>query len=165
MENKTTMSAPWILYYREVEALFAEDPDVKVIFDEDAYALKLYVDGNDKAEAISCLLPNSKEFGNIKMTISIIPANVRFGSAVDAFRKAFEGNPAVTQIKTVSTPFGEMNFVVFKNKVVQYFDDDISDFYGVHSTLYQEIAKDILMTGNQINYCTDVPVTMQAAKE
>ena len=49
-------------------------------------------------------------------------------------------------------------YIVFKNKVVQYFNDDLKDVNGFCSTLYQKIAKDIFAENGceTACYCTDV---------
>ena len=51
------LSAPWVLFYREIEAMFGADPDVRVAYDEEENIVRLYVDGEEKAEAIEKLLP------------------------------------------------------------------------------------------------------------
>ena len=51
-----------------------------------------------------------------------------------------------------------MVYVVFKNCVVQFFNDNLNDAHGLISTLYQDIAADILDGPGTIGvyYCTDV---------
>ena len=58
MENKEVkLAPPWITYYRQVEALFGADPDIKVAFDEDELHIKLYVENEIKAAALDEILP------------------------------------------------------------------------------------------------------------
>ena len=47
-------------------------------------------------------------------------------------------------------------YVVFKNRVVQFFNDNLNDIYGNISTLYQEIASDVFKEISGVNYCTDI---------
>lgn len=155
------MSAPWVIFYREVQALFAEDPTVHVVYNEEENDIKLYVDKGDKAEALSLLLPSSKTFGNVTVNISIIPANNGeglfgdFGKA-ELFEIAFFGNNAYSFAKTITGIFtNNLTYVVFKKKVVQYFNDDLGDVYGQCSTLYQEIAKEVFDTIEGVYFCTD----------
>lgn len=151
------LSSPWVLYYREVEALFAEDPEVKISLDEVTCTLKIYVDNNpDKADALTQLFPEYKKFGNIALTIKVLPSNVQATSKMDLFRKAFRRNPAVSYIETIDGVF-KANYIVFKNKVVQYYADDPGDINGMHSTLYQDIAQDIFGSEEGIYYCTALP--------
>ena len=55
---KLQLVSPWINFYHEVNALFRYDRDVTVIFDEEETEVKLYVNGGEKAEALSELLPD-----------------------------------------------------------------------------------------------------------
>ena len=49
-ENKVVkLSSPWMIYYRQIKALFSQDPNVKVIFDEENFTVKIYVTGGSKA--------------------------------------------------------------------------------------------------------------------
>ena len=149
-----TLSAPWVTYYRKIEALFGNDPQVNVQYDEEGLNIKIYVESGVKAEAIEKLLPTEKEFGNVKVKITVIPANNQ--SILDVFKTAFDGNPALSFVKTVSSPItGDTSYVVFANKVVQFFNDDLSDINGNVSTLYQEIAKDVLGCPTNLFFCTD----------
>lgn len=151
------LASPWVIYYREVESLFAEDPEVKTTLDENTCTLKIFVDNNpDKAEALTQLLPEYKKFGNIALKIEVLPSNVQASSKIDLFRKAFKRNPAVSYIETVDGVF-RANYIVFRNKVVQYYADDLGDINGMHSTLYQDIAQDIFGSEEGIYYCTDLP--------
>ena len=63
------MVSPWIDFYHKTQAMFEQDKTVTVMFDEDEMTLKLYVKHQEKAEAISKLLPNEKVFGNVTLKI------------------------------------------------------------------------------------------------
>jgi len=155
---KLKLSAPWIIYYREIEAMFRGDPGVRVIFDEDTLTVKLYVDDSGKAYALDELIPPSKKFGRTALKISIIPANDRF-TAVDKANLldvALQENSALSFIRTITGIMtNPMTYVVFKKEVVQYWTDDLGDYFGVHSALFQDIAKDIFENANGVFFCTD----------
>ena len=147
------LSAPWIIYFREVEALFAQDPEVKVLMDEDEYELSIYVDSPVKAEAIQMLLPDEKVFGNVILKISVIPAD-KEPTKVELIRRAFAGNPALRKIVPAHLVVAPVDYVLFEKKVVQYYSDDASDLHGLTSTLYQEIAKDVIGEEADLYFCT-----------
>lgn len=149
--------APWVNYYRELEALFKYDPAIKVKYDEENLEVKLYVEGTDKAEALSKLLPAEKVFGNVTLKVTIIPANVFEGGKVSLFTAAFDGNSAVDEIVTIEMPFStsDVHFIVFKNEVVQYFNDDIGDLNGLRSTLFEDIANELFDEHDGIYFCTE----------
>lgn len=166
---KLKMSSPWILFYKEVEAMFKFDSEVNVVYDEDATELKLYVDNSDKAEALSQLLPVEKIFGNVTLKVTVIPNNqsaslkapryhartLAFNSNI--FNVAFAGNEAFCYTKTFTGIYNNpLTYVVFRREVVQYFTDDLGDINGIASTLYQNIAKDIFVNLEvPVFYCTD----------
>ena len=156
MNKKIKMSPPWVVYYRKIEALFCKDSEIKMRFDEDTDTIKIYVNNPEKAEAIEKLLPEQKIFGNVIVKIQVIPANKLNNSRFSLFQKAFDGNPIVSFFETVRMQTNNMNFMVFKPEVVQYFNDDIGDIHGLCSTLYQDIAKDIFGNEKGIYFCTDV---------
>lgn len=157
MADRIGLSAPWITYFRKIEALFDRDPEVMVDFDDENTALKIYVDNQGKAEAIDALLPDAIQFGNVEMGIQVIPANGT-DPRLELFRKAFEGNEAVVDITTVdsSVPIlGGNSYVLFKPEVVQYYNDDLSTLDGYESTLYEDIADELLSVGDsRIHFCT-----------
>ena len=101
----------------------------------------------------------SKEFGNVTVQIVVIPSNNLLQSSPDdLFRRAFYYNDAVTSVEiTKDIPgFPCLTYVIFAKEVVQYFTDNLGDYYGITSTLYQDIAKDIFVNTEGVYFCTDV---------
>ena len=155
-ETLFNLISPWVNYYKKLEVLFAKDPDVQVIYNDEANEVKLLVQGQEKAEALQKLLPSEKTFGNVTMKINVVPPNKTHAVDLSVFKAAFNGNAAVKFIIDVDTPVGIQNYLAFVPDVVQYHNDDLFDLYGNCSTLYQEIAKDVFedYCGN-IHFCTD----------
>lgn len=147
--SNLNLSAPWITYQHNVEALFGLDPEITIKFEEEDngnYTMKLYVRNHDKAEALSKILPGEKVFGNIKVTNLIIPENaVEEESVKDLFKVAFKDNPVVNSVFGIVDPQTKMdrNFVLFEKSVVQYYNDDMSDPYGYRSMLYKDVAEEV----------------------
>ena len=135
--------APWINFYREVEALFKNDRKVHVTFDEESYTLKLYVDDTMKAKAIEYLMPKSREFGGVTVNVEVIPANKEIENVEEAFRTAFNGTYTLSDVVVEQTPLGVFKYAVFAPEAAQYYADDISDICGNKTVLYADIAKDV----------------------
>ena len=159
---KVELSPPWVTYVSKVMALFKEDPQIKMWcqmemrYDESNLELKLLVDNPAKAKASAELLPTSKTFGNVTLKIFVIPANRLRENKIETYKAAFDGNPIVSKIETVAGPAGtNFNYIVFRKEVVQYYNDDLGDIDGIHSTLYQEIAKDVFEGEAGIYFCTE----------
>ena len=152
------LTAPWITYYRELNELFKEDSEVRVVYYDEEKEVKLFVENAEKAEALKELLPIEVEFGEITLVITIVPANnsIRRSPKQVSIIKAFEGNPIVTDIEIISGVMtNDLVYIVFKKEVVQYFNDDLGDINGICSTLYQDIAKRVFKGIEGVCFCTD----------
>ena len=156
------LSPPWVTYVNEIKALFEGDKDIRVVYDNKRVEINIYVEKYEKARAIEEILPISKQFGNVELKIYVIPANVENvdlsnytrGQIFDA---AFKGNPAYSFSVDIDSVFTNvLTYVVFTNKVVQFFNDNLNDVYGNMSTLYQEIASDVFETKGNVFFCTDI---------
>ena len=165
MGDKATLSPPWVTFYREIEALFENDPDVLVQYGathggDDAVEepeVTVYVEGSDKADALTQLLPAERTFGDVTLRLSVVPANEKEETRAELFARAFAGNPALSYVASLEGVMtNPMYFVVFRNQVVQYWNDNLGDINGNVSTLYQEIAEDVFGGDGGIFFCTDV---------
>jgi len=157
-EEKVKLASPWLNFAREINVLFQDDPEVKVDYDNDGPTVKLYVNSDEKAEALAALLPMEKEFGNVVLHIEVIPANVQPKTKFEIFSTAFKGNPAVSSIEKVAAYGQNLGFVIFEPRVVQYPTDDIGDYFGIESTLYEDIARDIFDDTENVFFSTDIAV-------
>jgi len=154
--EKVTMSAPWTIYSQQIAALFEKDSAVNVVFDGETKDLKLYVKGQAKAEALEKLLPAEKDFGGVKLKITVIPANEEM-TPIELIRNAFSGNPALEEIITGDNPMtSDFNYVIFRREVVQYWADNLGDANGVVTTLYQDLAREVLGDFPGVYYNTSV---------
>lgn len=147
--------APWVIRYKQIEMLFKDDPNIKMFFNNTEKTLKIQVNGQDKYEALSLLLPAEKD----GLKIQIVPENDLELSNLDLFRRAFAGNPIVTDIISISREVldttNNFDYVVFKKEVVQYPDDSLNSPHGICSTLYQNIADDIFKNRDGVYFSTD----------
>lgn len=163
---KLNLAAPWTIYYREVSALFERDSEVHVLLDEENYILKICVEDGIKADAITYLLPEEKVFGNIALKIEVIPANTlnnqrkklrefKFDNFKTVFENAFYKNPAFIFSEEVYLSTNTLCYVVFNKEVVQYYSDDLGSYFGLTSTLYEDLARDIFKDLDGVYYCTN----------
>ena len=157
--NTTKMSPPWYSYIKQIEALFMEDPDIQIREKcEGELRLSLYVYDPEKAYAIEKLLPEEVDFGGTTLYIRVIPGNVRKEPPLsEVYKKAFEGNPVVKEMKTVSSILtNPLTYISFRKEVVQYYDDNLGDLHGNRSMLMQDIADKIFENNKEgIFFCTD----------
>lgn len=148
------LSPPWNTFVSELKALFGEDPDIEIQYEDGDYEVKLYVAGDAKADALAQLIPAERVYGNVVLKVTIVPANKNGIDEASLIEAAFKGNPVLKEMLRLKTPFGEYDYAVFRKQVVQFFNDDMTDPHGNKSTLYEDIAKDVFGdTG--VFFCTD----------
>ena len=156
---------PWTIEIRKFEALFDGDPQIacNCEFGGTDPSITLACNNGDKVAALQKILPEEISFGNVKLKVTVdgIPSNRAFASKVELFDTAFKGNPAYAYAVCPAED-GYMwigtTYVVFKNCVVQFAADNLNDCHGIISTLYQDIAEELL-TGpatTGVFYNTDV---------
>ena len=164
-EVRMKISPPWITYINQLNALLQHDKDIHIEYDNNELEVKVYVDNGAKAAALDRLLPDEVEFGNVTLYVCVIPANDVFddldanSSPKQLFDIAFDGNPVYAFSKEITGIFSnKLTYVVFKNRVVQFFNDNLNDIYGNVSTLYQELAHEVFAeeATRGVCYCTDI---------
>lgn len=150
---------PWSIYIKKFEALFDGDPQIacNVDYAGSAPSIVLACNNGDKVAALQRILPDEIGFGNVKLKVTVvgIPSNRAFTSKVELFDVAFAGNPVYAYSLCPAEEgyqWFATTYVVFKNYVVQFFADNLNDCHGIISTLYQNIAEEIL-TGPAIDGC------------
>ena len=142
---------PWSIVIRKFEALFDGDPQIacNTDFSGTHPLIVLACNNGDKVTALEKILPKEITFGGVTLSIMVdgIPSNRAFRNKKELFEVAFDKNPAFAY---AMSPVDEgynwfaMTYVVFKNCVVQFFADNLNDCHGVISTLYQNIAEELL---------------------
>lgn len=145
------VSPPWVTFIHKVEALFDGDPQIacNVNWNAPDPSIVLSCNNGDKVAALLQLLPDEVPFGNIVLKIAVdgTPTNRAFANKQELFETAFAKNPAFAYAVSPADEgyaWFSMVYVVFKNCVVQFFNDNLNDCHGVVSTLYQDIAEEIL---------------------
>ena len=147
--------------------MFDGDPQIacNVVWTSQDPSITLACSNGDKVAAILKLLPSGVKFGNVVLNIDVDGpvSNRAFKTPKELFDTAFSGNPAYAySIAPVDDGYwyADFTYVVFKNCVVQFFNDNLNDAHGLISTLYQDIAADLFAEANFNNrtvcYCTDI---------
>jgi len=161
---KLKLEAPWYTFQKKVKALFERDPDISVgeiVESEDGkvdFLFDIEVRNHEKFLALDRVFPKVKTFGNVTLGIILYDEENANGTEdrVELYRTIFEGNPIVKDIREAMDHAGTRHgFVRFQPEVVQFFDDDISDFNGNWSGLAQDIAREVFedeIAG--IHFCT-----------
>lgn len=142
---------PWSVFINKMVALFDGDPEIacNTDYEGSSPSIVLACNNGDKVTALQQILPSEVEFGNVKLKVGVdgIPSNRAFANKKELFDTAFAKNPAYAYSVSPADDgyqWFSMVYVVFKNCVVQFFADNLNDCHGIISTLYQDIAEEIL---------------------
>ena len=154
MEN-VKMSPPWWEFYHKLEAMFGNDPEIHLDFNEDEKIIKLFVDNSAKADALTKVLPVEKDYGNVKIKIEVVPSD-KTASVEQLYKTIFNGNPVFSTAFDLDVEgMPHASYVVFKPLIVQFYNDNLADANGNITTLHQEIAKDVFEPMNNVYFCTE----------
>ncbi len=164
-EKGFSISAPWYTFRKKLNALFELDPEIivqeleELDGDEDAFDYQLDIDvlNHEKYMALKRLLPEVKEFGNVAVRITLYDEMNGFvPDGAELFKTLFKGNPIAKDLKTLKDMSGTSHlYLRFVPEVIQFFNDDISDYNGNWNGLAEDIAREVFNTaGMEINFCT-----------
>ena len=149
--DSVNAASPWLTHARKINCLFEKDPDINVVYDgSEEPKVSIYVNNQVKADAIMALMPNEKQFGNVILKIEVIPANQEELSPARLIDLAFTGNAAYMGMETIDSMGFEANYAIFEDEVVQYPNDNLGSLWGVNTTLYEDLARDIF-DGDKFN--------------
>ncbi len=157
----TKLSPPWYAYHRKVQAMFGRDPEVHVKdlaeIGECRYSYMILISDKEKAKAIKAILPQNVKMGNIEIDLAILGPDEDDIDPLDKsdseiYETAFSENPIFE--KTAVRSFGpfETSYCIFKKEVIQFWNDDLYDYYGNYSRLASDIARE-LFNPSEIQYC------------
>ena len=158
------IEAPWYEFNKKVKALFEKDPDILVGDLQPAtggsiqYGFDIEVRDHKKFLALDRVIPKEKQFGNVTVGICLYDEENGFGDEdiLSLYKTIFEGNGIVKDVKEADDFAGTHHgYIRFKPEVIQFFNDDTSDYEGRWSGLAQDIARE-LFSGEYrgIHFCT-----------
>ena len=147
MQTKVDVSPPWYTLLHKFEALFGDDPELTVGFEsnDDGYFITLESRNSTKLDALEKMLKPALDFGNVGVKLKFKVSNdapSTYERAIDAF----SGNPMFEDILPRSFMPGaqiDQVCVIMKKDIVQFFNDNLDDFYGNLNLLPTDIAKEI----------------------
>lgn len=154
----TKLAPPWDIYMAKLQHLFLKDPQISITRPDSPFNIHVTCSLDTppkKVMALKAILPETINIGgqNITITVAYEDTKLTDMTVSEAMKNAFAGNNAVVDVRTVDDGPIHSVHVVFKKEVVQYYSDNIADLHGNTSTLYEDLARDVLMPPG-VFYCT-----------
>ena len=162
-EVKPNLEAPWYTYQKKLKALFEGDQDIAIgdIETQSAgggmYHLPIEIKKHKKYAALSSLLPEVVDFGNVKLVITLYDEENNMSTrALDLVKDLFDGNPHVNQLIETEDVTGATHlYVQFKPEVLQFWADNMQSYNGLVSCIAEDVAEQCLEgIGAGIHFCT-----------
>ncbi|MCU5488834.1 hypothetical protein OCA95_20550 [Bacillus cereus] len=177
------LSPPWITYFNELRNSIGADPTVTVgplIPTDGNFIILVQTTDFEKAIALATLLKPTVQFGNVNVTIVVsvigdgivnpIPCPLDAFEIAHLFQVALENNLYFEQVVVQPQFPGGSNvvFPVFAAKVIQFFNDDISNlcqtFTEVAAKVFRDVMKDAIC-GIPILFSTSCTTSTEISEE
>ena len=131
------LTAPWYEHQKKLAAMFELDEEVSVSPVSDAapendYSknISVMVSNHAKAAALGKILKKSVEFGGVTLNVTVVDVSAEETPA-ELAKAAFAYNRMVHDVRTDTDAAGaEHTYVIFESDVMQFFNDDLSDYQG-----------------------------------
>ena len=156
-ENMVRLSPPWNTYHNFIRESIGSDPWVTVSdiaeISGSQHLIRIAARTEEKARALATILALRHSFGNVNLDIEILhngsgvspyepPLTVT--DLIRIFNQALGTNSYFVNVKPGVLGIASV-FPIFKKEVIQFFNDDISDFYnnynGVASSVFAEVLR------------------------
>ncbi|MGO4537848.1 hypothetical protein [Paenibacillus sp. 2TAB19] len=167
---RISLSPPEATFWSEIKYSVGKDRLVTVEpmvqLPDGSFQITLKVCGLSKAKALATLLLSTKSFGNTRVAVRVksggkivspITTGLTPAKIVALYRIAFRTNELFSFV-VARTPFGNtFVYPVFKVRVVQFFNDDLSDFYSNYNNVAAFVFRNVLrnvINGTAIQFST-----------
>lgn len=152
--GKEKLSPPWYIHRDKLSALFEEDDQVtigKVEKRPDGqYTAEITVSDKEKQAALQQIILQNVNLGNVKLTFTFAdPLDIPQANddvSPETFIAAFKGNPILVKAMNAVNPWQlPETVVIFRKEVIQFWADNMADFYGNYNGLAVDIAREVLV--------------------
>lgn len=152
--GKERLSPPWYIHRNKLNALFKEDDQVTigelVEGPNGQYTAEITVSDKEKQAALQQIILQNVNIGNVKLTFTFAdPLDIPQANddvSLDTFIAAFKGNPILVKAMNAVNPWEiPVNIAIFRKEVIQFWADNMADFYGNYNGLAVDIAREVLV--------------------
>jgi hypothetical protein len=154
--NAPSMSPPWVTLWNKFKASLGNDPAVDVSdLDQSVspYKVTITVKEKPKAEGIASLLKPRHEFGHVAVVVivknagsevaPVVPKSAQ--DLVKLVKSALDGNKWYKKVETKNLVDKHLVYPIFEKRVIQFSNDDFSDFYNNYNGVVAAVFKEVLV--------------------
>jgi hypothetical protein len=146
------MISPWENVRNQLDAMFDSDDEVTVSeckkVDDNVYQIDIWSTNISKVRALSKIMKNKHEFGNITLNIVFIEDDHWEDNIGELYRIAFAGNDIFHEVKkfAIGPDGSKANYALFTPGALKWYSDDISSPYGESISTIEDLAKRLFTT-------------------
>lgn len=122
------------------------------------FSIIILVSDIAKAEAIKAIIKDKIEMGNVTVTATVLGPDENgindIEADISAYETAFKDNPIFSKVVSASMAGFHFDYCIFSYEIVQFWNDDLSDYYGNFNGLAEDIARDVLKE-TSVMFCTE----------
>jgi hypothetical protein len=152
------LSPPWYTFWNKVNSALGNDPDISVgqlDTSSNPYVIKVTVSDQNKANALATIVQRNQVFGNVGVQVQILyqgqqAVPIAIGSAqqlAKVVQTALGGNGWFVEVQSRGLTPGskqEVVFPIFQKAVIQFFNDDLSDYYSNFNGVVDSVFANVL---------------------
>jgi len=156
-EGSVKMSPPWYTYFNYLKHSIGRDQcvdvlDMKEISGAD-YLISVDVKNREKATALATILIPCKNFGNINVRVEVLHCGRRVkpycnphdeSIIIKIIEEALGTNHYFECVESAEYFVSLLIFPVFKKEIIQFFNDDLSDFYNNFNGVVAKVFSEVL---------------------
>jgi len=162
IDENVRLSPPPYTYFNYLKYAIGNDPCLEVLGMQEKeggdYLIQIEVQGRAKAHALAAIVELHKEIGNENVYIEVLNKGKvvkpqedyeTTEDFIELFECALCSNHYFKRATYVEWISGRpIVFLIFKKEVIQFFNDDLSDYYnnfnGVAADVFREVLKPVV---------------------
>jgi hypothetical protein len=173
--ERVSLSPPWWILYSKICTSIGSDPTLHVqpMHNGDTvYYIDILAPNVTRGKALRTILNPQYDIGNITVYVRVFDSTGTeitskntdpVEKIIEAIKIALGTNPYFVEVIDTrgklppmqETIIGQI-VIVFKKAVIQFFNDDISDYYSNYNSVAMNVFKDVLI----LEYPNDVKVSV-----
>ncbi|WP_322907861.1 hypothetical protein [Paenibacillus campi] len=161
------VSPPWYTVWNQIYNTIGQDAAVKVEpldTSHNPYVVEIAVEDASKGGALATIVVPSYSFGGVSVEVRVVDANGKqYAPAVGEnvqgvaklFQAALKDNPLFTGVEVrpyLPIQSSQVVFPIFEASVIQFYNDNLVDFYGNYNDTAAAVFHQILL--NAVNGIT-----------
>lgn len=155
-KKEVGLESPWCNFYKKVWNVLTRDPELKVTdlveTGSGDYEFNVESSNAEKIIALSKIIKNNVEFGNVSVSIKFLVTNAENDEepTIEDYQTAFEGNELFCEIQETSL----YDFVIFNRDIISFYDDNLCDYCLNTHMIAADMAREISNEVSGISFCT-----------